>query len=520
MTDPDAVLLERFAREGSQAAFAEIVRRHVDLVYSVARRTVQSRDLAQDVTQAVFADLARAAAQRQPPAVLGAWLYGVSRRKAVDVVRRETRRRAREQAASELSTMNPPPSPWSQIEAHLDEALESLTERDRGAVVLHYFEKKTFREVGAILGASEDAVQKRVSRALEQLRLHFRRRGITISAAALGSDLLANGVESAPLGLGPAVAASISSGAAVAAAGTISMITIQKTFIAAAVAGAIGLGFYARHVVAERDARIHNLEQVVRDARSRESELRRGRGALPDQAQPNAGDSQPGPRVVRPADPMIAAAGELVAKVRTLKDWLAQHPERAIPELSLLSDADWLEATKEFSIESETDMRKALSAARLLAKRRLMDQLRPALLASAAADGGKGLTSMDQVTPFLTSPVDPAILARYAVREIPLVVPGPGSKGTMEIREPGIAEREEAAVDDDYDTRFLITVGGMIKVEQDGKTVGILDEAISKFAAANGGQPPKTAEELVPFLSAPVDPARVTEYIKGGGHGG
>jgi DNA-directed RNA polymerase specialized sigma24 family protein len=74
-------LLRQFARENSQDAFAEIVRRHLNLVYSAARRQVRSPQLAEEVAQSVFADLARDTGKLKPDTVLTAWLYSVTRRR-------------------------------------------------------------------------------------------------------------------------------------------------------------------------------------------------------------------------------------------------------------------------------------------------------------------------------------------------------------------------------------------------------------------------------------------------------
>ena len=103
----DLDLLRQFARENSQDAFAEIVRRHLDLVYSAALRQVRSPQLAEEIAQSVFADLARNAGKlkaRTP--VLTAWLYAVTRRTAIDAIRKESRRQLREQIAVEMNNMN------------------------------------------------------------------------------------------------------------------------------------------------------------------------------------------------------------------------------------------------------------------------------------------------------------------------------------------------------------------------------------------------------------------------------
>ena len=217
----DLDLLQHYASGGvaAEKAFTTIVERHLNLVYSVARRQVRSPQLAEEVAQSVFVDLARNARRIDAGAPLAAWLHIVSRRTAVDVVRREARRQAREQAVATLADMKPSPSPWSAIEPLLDEAVESLPPADRAAILLRFFENKSLRDVGAALGTSDDAAQKRVSRALEQLRAFFLRRGVAVTAAGLAADMSANALQSAPLSL----FASISSASAAVAFGTVSV---------------------------------------------------------------------------------------------------------------------------------------------------------------------------------------------------------------------------------------------------------------------------------------------------------
>jgi RNA polymerase sigma factor (sigma-70 family) len=172
----DLDLLRQFARENSQDAFTEIVRRHVNLVYSAAFRQVRSPQLAEEVAQSVFADLARAAKKLNSKTILTAWLYSVARRTAIDVIRKESRRQLRDQIAMEMTNMNATANDWTQIEPLLDDAMAALEETDRSAILLRYFENKSLREVGEALGTSDDAAQKRVSRAVEQLREFFSKR--------------------------------------------------------------------------------------------------------------------------------------------------------------------------------------------------------------------------------------------------------------------------------------------------------------------------------------------------------
>src|SRR5437868_2642240 len=113
MSDED--LIRDYVRDRSVTAFATLVERHLDLVYSVARRHVRSAALAEEVAQAVFVDLARSAAGLKPDVPLVAWLHVVSRRTAIDAVRREARRRARETEAAHLAeAMNTPEPAWAE----------------------------------------------------------------------------------------------------------------------------------------------------------------------------------------------------------------------------------------------------------------------------------------------------------------------------------------------------------------------------------------------------------------------
>ena len=200
-TQSDRQLLARYAGHQAESAFAELVRRHLDLVFSAALRQARSPELAEEVAQSTFLKLARHADQFPPDTNLCAWLYEVTRREAIDVVRREARRRMREQIATEMNAMNATAADWTHIEPLLDEAMHALDDTDRAAVLLRYFENKSLREVGQTLGTSDGAAQKRVSRAVELLRKFFAKRGVTVGASGLVVVISANGVQAAPVGL-------------------------------------------------------------------------------------------------------------------------------------------------------------------------------------------------------------------------------------------------------------------------------------------------------------------------------
>ena len=152
MTTSDLDLLQQYTRQRSEEAFAALVSRHLDLVYSAALRQVRSPQIAEEVAQSVFTDLSRNAHKLKPDTILPAWLYQVTRRTAIDGIRRESRRQFREKIATEMNALNATTADWTHIEPLLDEAMQALDETDRTAVLLRYFENKSLREVGQTLG--------------------------------------------------------------------------------------------------------------------------------------------------------------------------------------------------------------------------------------------------------------------------------------------------------------------------------------------------------------------------------
>src|SRR5512135_3144097 len=194
----DLELLRNYGRNKSEESFAALVKRYLNLTYSAALRQVRSPQLAEEISQSVFTDLARNAHRLASDTILTAWLYQVTRRTAIDVVRREARRQLREKVASEMNAMNAmnaTAADWTHIEPLLDEAMHALDETDRAAVLLRYFENKSLHEVGQALGTSDDAAQKRVSRAVERLREFFVRRGVTVGTSGLVVAITANAVQ-------------------------------------------------------------------------------------------------------------------------------------------------------------------------------------------------------------------------------------------------------------------------------------------------------------------------------------
>lgn len=228
MTDSQKLIAE-YTRNGSEAAFHELVARYVDLVYSAALRLVNGDcHSAEDISQTVFADLARMAQTLSPDVMLGGWLPRHTCFAASKTIRSERRRQLRERQAVEMNSLQQQPTEdFSRLAPILDEAINTLSEPDRTAILLKFFEQHDFRKIGEIIGSNEDAARMRVNRALEKLEQSLKGKGIQSAAAALSVALSANAVQAAPA----ALAMTISTAALTGAAISTSTITTQGTIV-------------------------------------------------------------------------------------------------------------------------------------------------------------------------------------------------------------------------------------------------------------------------------------------------
>jgi RNA polymerase sigma factor (sigma-70 family) len=256
----DSQLLRDYAERQSEPAFAELVRRHTDFVYSAALRMVRDPHLAEDVTQGTFVALAKNGSQLTERPVLSGWLHRTTQNIAAQTVRTIERRRAREQEAAAMNELLAieGETPWNVIAPLLDAALAELNDADRDAVLLRYFEKKSAPEMAGILGISDEAAQKRVSRAVERLREFFSKRKVAIGASGFVALLSANAVQAAPSGLAVAIAGAttlagtaVSTSTVITATKAIAMTTLQKTLVTATVAVLAGAGIYEARQTAQ-----------------------------------------------------------------------------------------------------------------------------------------------------------------------------------------------------------------------------------------------------------------------------
>jgi uncharacterized protein (TIGR03435 family) len=222
----DIALLREYVGHDSEEAFATLVTRHIDRVYSVALRHTGNPHSAEEITQAVFVILARKSSHLSKHVILEGWLYETARLTAMTFIRSKIRRVRREQEAYMQNVLNENQTDvWTQIAPLLDSGLADLNETDRHAVVLRFFYGKSMKEIGTALGGSEDTARMRINRALEKLRKFFTKRGIASTTATLAGAISANSVQAAPMTLVKTISAvAVAKGAAA----TTSTLTLVK----------------------------------------------------------------------------------------------------------------------------------------------------------------------------------------------------------------------------------------------------------------------------------------------------
>jgi RNA polymerase sigma factor (sigma-70 family) len=242
MPEPDDIALLKQHVEGDESAFTTLFERHVHLVYSAAVRQARNPSHAEEITQAVFILLARKAKSLNSKIVLSGWLYQATRLTTASLIKREARRQRREQEVY-MQTLTEPETPlWEQISPLLEDAMGRLSEQDRNAIVLRFFENKTPQEVAMRLKLNEVTARKRVSRALERLRKFFAKRGVVLTTAILAGLISSNSVQAAPATLtNTGAALAIAKGAPVSAStltlvnAVLKAITMQKIKVIAVV---------------------------------------------------------------------------------------------------------------------------------------------------------------------------------------------------------------------------------------------------------------------------------------------
>jgi RNA polymerase sigma factor (sigma-70 family) len=228
MTMDDFELAQEYARTGSEEAFATLVSRHVNLVYSVALRHTRDRPLAEEITQSVFVIFAAKCGGLRAGTIVSAWLCRTAGYVAARALTAERRRLVREQTFMKPDDRGDEASDadvWKQIAPHLDAAMAELGEKEHSAVTLRFFEGRRFKEVSDALQTSEAGAKMRVARGLEKLRKYFGKRGITLTTSAIAAAVSGFSVQAAPAGLAKAATVAAAKGTLIG--GSVS--TLAKT---------------------------------------------------------------------------------------------------------------------------------------------------------------------------------------------------------------------------------------------------------------------------------------------------
>lgn len=292
MEPADTVLVCRFVDARDDAAFAELVRRHIDLVYCAALRRVGDAHLAEDIAQAVFTTLATKAGGLRRHHTLVGWLHTTTRFTASEVLRAERRRRAREQEAVTMYDLPTDPgddAAWEKMRPVIDEALGELNERDREAVLLRYFANLSFPAIGTALGLPENTARMRVGRALDKLHGLLARRGLTSTSAAVATVLASQAAAAtAPVTLAATVTgtalATAGAGVGITGAATLLMgLTKVQITLAAAALFVLGAAFYeslaARRLEAQAEAARAEIASLTQIHAGLDADLRAAQAA-------------------------------------------------------------------------------------------------------------------------------------------------------------------------------------------------------------------------------------------------
>lgn len=534
---PDNELLRRYAQTRSEEAFTELVRRHVNLVYSAALRQVGGDiHLAQDVAQTVFTDLARKAgslARRESPT---GWLYTSAHFAAAKMARTENRRRNRdanfmrepmnESRASASPAQNLAEADWEKIRPALDDVMHELAESDREAILLRYFENRRFAEVGLKLGLNENAARMRVERALEKLRATFTKRGIT-TVAALASVISANAIQVAPTGLAATLTTT-----SIAAVGTGTTFTLLKFMTATH----IKLGLSALVLAGAATAIVvqHQNQTRLRDEseslRRQITQLETGNQSLSNrlasigqaksltdkqlnellQLRGQVTQLQSDASLIN--DPFVQRALVWKAKVEKLKKLFEERPDQRIPEIQFLTDWQWLRIAREANLDSEDGIDAALGGVRSEATLTFAHMIQQALLRYMQANNGNCPTEPSQLKPFFDTPIDDAILQRYEVLN-------KEQRSVSWLQNAVIAEKPSAVVSSSRFTGQPVAIGPQyISVAPLPETKRLtfpkeLLPAMQAYQDANNRKPPSDFSELKPYVTTPKQAAALQKLL-------
>lgn len=514
----DAELLAEWVARRSEAAFARLVHRYIALVHSAAHRQVNDSQLAEEIAQAVFVLLANKAESLGRHVVLAGWLCRAAHFVARDKLKSERRRRRREQLAARMETNSDPAASavWQQLAPHLDEAVAQLSQTDRAAIILRFYEQRPLEEIGNAFGVGADAAQKRVARALEKLRSIFAGKGVSLSAPTVASAIAANAVQTVPIGLAAQISAgAIAAGTSVTTVTLLSMSALHKTIIGVTLAAAVGTATHQTlqasanrtetQAIKERNSwragEVGRLTAESEEAARRLAALKRDRDLLDARiASLRSTSPTKSNRETNPAEDVLKTWQESVAR---LKQHLDSNPGARIPEMQLLTEADWLMAVKNLPVETEGNPKLGLRQLHDKAESRFAEQIRTALRAFRQDHQGQDPNNIALLRPYLDPRTDPAILRRWVVLPAE-TFPGHDLGSRFVVTQwPAVAEQKQGGV-------LLVTAGARTSLEFDTL---VMEPVYAAYQSANPGLKPKDPSVYRPYAVTPEQKAELQKLI-------
>ena len=188
MTQSEKKLLERFVKTGDAQAFSEIVNNHSSLVYGVCLRVLDDKDLAMDISQEIFFQLAKSASSITDS--LSSWLHRVATRKAINALRETSSRRRRERQYTVERPLEDPD--WPELSAGIDQALMQLESEYRDILIKRFFESNTLDQIAEQNSSSTATVSRKINTGLAMMHQRLRKQGFIVAAGALSVMLAQN----------------------------------------------------------------------------------------------------------------------------------------------------------------------------------------------------------------------------------------------------------------------------------------------------------------------------------------
>ncbi|MBI4327738.1 MAG: hypothetical protein HY674_21100, partial [Chloroflexi bacterium] len=365
---------------------------------------------------------------------------------------------------------------------------------------------------------SDDAAQKRVTRAVERLREFFAKRGITVGANGLVVVISANAVQAAPVGLAVTISAAttlagttlVATTATAIATKAIVMTTLQKIILAVTLSAAVASGIFEARQISRLRGEVQTLQQQHATLAEENGQLLRARENAASRLVALAKDI--GNTKAVPAE-LFRLRGEVtrlgvelrespMARIASLKRKLDEMPDRRIPELQFVTEKEWAMVAWDADLNSNDGARRAFGALRERAiDRFLFNMMMPAVQKYLAANGGVLPPDLFQLKPYFEGPVTDEMLQRYQLLQT--------GKPDADAKLITLS----AHVDEEYDSQFTASLNG-----GQGGDYNLAREAVKiaavEFAKDNNGQTPSEASQLAAYLKHPLDAATVQKYFQ------